>query len=175
MSQNSKKLTLKTLTAAAMLVALSVAIGLLCKNFLTFGWYRVTFENMPVILSGLLFGPVVGAAVGAIADVVSCLCSVNPNLNPIITVGAMSVGALSGFVPYIIKRRGKAQTALAVALAHLVGQVCIKSVGKIVYMGMPWFGIFIGLGISVFVGAFEFWLISWLRSSRGVSRYLEGR
>lgn len=174
MSVKKKNLTSKTLTGAAMLAAISVVIGLLCKNFFTFGWYRVTFENLPVILSGLLFGPVVGAAVGVVSDAVSCLCT-GQAVNPIISLGAMTVGVLSGFVPYIIRKKGKAQTALAVALAHLVGQVGIKSIGKMVYMGMPWFGIFIGLGISVFVGAFEFWLINWLRSSRGVSRYLEGR
>ena len=176
MSEKQKKFTLKRLTTAAMLAALSAVIGILCKNFFTFNiYYRVTFENMPVILSGIMFGPVIGAAVGVAADAISCLSSTNPNLNPIISLGAASVGAVAGFVPYIIKRKGKAQTALAVGLAHLVGQVGIKSVGKMVYFAMPWQGIFIGLLISVFVGAFEFWVISWLRSSRGVGRYLERR
>lgn len=176
MSKKTKKFTLKTLTAAAMLAALSAVIGILCKNFFTFNiYYRITFENMPVILAGLLFGSVTGAAVGASADIISCLCSTNPNLNPIITLGAASVGALAGIVPYIIKNKGKAQTALAVVLAHLVGQVGIKSVGKMVYFGMPWQGILVGLLISVFVGAFEFWLINWLRFSRGVGHYLEGK
>lgn len=176
MSKKSKKLTLKTLTTAAMLTALSAVIGILCKNFFTFNiYYRITFENMPVIFAGVLFGPITGAAVGACADVISCLSSTNPNLNPIITLGAASVGAMAGFASYIIKSKGKAQTALAVALAHLVGQVGIKSVGKIVYFGMPWQGIFLGLLISAFVGALELWLICWLRSSRGVSRYLEDR
>lgn len=176
MSEKTKKFTLKTLTAAAMLMALSTVIGIICKNFFTFNiYYRVTFENMPVILSGLLFGPLVGGAVGAGADLISCLSSTNPNVNPIITLGAATVGILSGITPYIIKGKGKAQTALAVALAHLVGQVVIKSIGKIVYFAMPWEGIFVGLLISLFVGAFEFWLINWLRSSRGLSHYLEGR
>jgi len=167
-----KKSAIKVLTTAAMLTALSAAIGILCKNYFTFNIYRVTFENMPVILSGLLFGPAVGAGVGACADVISCISSVNPNVNPIITLGAASVGALAGTVPYIIRRKGKMQTAVAVALAHLIGQVAIKSVGKMRYFSMPWQGIFVGLAISVVVGVIEFGLINWLRSSRGISRYL---
>lgn len=168
-----KKSAVKVLTTAAMLTALSAVIGILCKNYFTFNiYYRVTFENMPVIMAGLLFGPAVGAGVGACADVISCVSSVNPNVNPIITLGAASVGALAGSVPYIIRRKGKAQTAVAVALAHLVGQVAIKSVGKMLYFSMPWQGIFIGLGISAAVGVIEFGLINWLRSSRGISRYL---
>jgi len=173
LSQKRKKNTVKVLTAAAMMAAISAVIGIFCKNFFTFNiYYRVTFENMPVILSGLLFGPATGAAVGAVADVVSCLCSTNPNLNPIITLGAASVGVVSGFIPYIIRKKSAFQTAAAVALAHLVGQVGIKSLGKMLYFAMPWQGIFIGLAISVLVGAFEFGVIWWLRSKR-VASFLE--
>lgn len=170
----SIKFSVKTVTTAAMLAALSVAIGVVCKNLFTFGiYYRVTFENLPVILSGLLFGPVVGGMVGVAADAVSCLMSSNPAVNPIISVGALTVGVTSGLAPLIIRKKGRAQTALAVASAHLLGQVGVKSVGKIVYYGMPWYGVFIGLAISVGVGVLEFAVISWLRSSRGISRLLE--
>ena len=175
MLQKRKKNTVKILTAAAMLAAISAVIGIVCKNFFTFNiYYRITFENMPVILAGLLFGPAMGAAVGAVADVISCLCSSNPNLNPIITLGAATVGAVSGFVPYIIRRKNKLQTAGAVALAHLIGQVGIKSLGKMLYFAMPWQGIFIGLAISMFVGTLEFAAISWLRAVKHVSWHLEG-
>ena len=175
-SVKHKRVTVKVLTTAAMLTALSAVIGILCKNYFTFNvYYRVTFENMPVILAGIVFGPGIGAAVGAIADMISCISSTNPNLNPIITLGAAAVGASAGFIPYIINKKGALQTALAVGIAHLVGQVGIKSVGKIIYFAMPWQGIFIGLAISAVVGAVECWLICWLRSSRGISRYLEGK
>lgn len=175
-TEKQKRVTVKVLTMAAMLTALSAVIGILCKSYFTFNvYYRITFENMPVILAGVVFGPAVGAAVGAVADIISCISSTNPNLNPIITLGAAAVGASAGFVPYIINKKGALQTALAVALAHLVGQVGIKSVGKILYFAMPWQGVFIGLAISAVVGAVECWLICWLRSTRGISRYLEGK
>lgn len=170
---NRRRLSsLHVLTAAAMLTAVSVVIGIVCKNLFTFSvYYRVTFENLPVILSGLLFGPVTGAAVAVCADALSCLLSANPAINPIVSLGALFVGALSGAAPYAIKKRGAAQTALAVGSAHLVGQVAIKSVGKVVYYGMPWYGVFVGLGISAGVGVFEFAFINWLLSTRILSRY----
>lgn len=170
MSKKRKRNAVKTLTSAAMLAAVSAVIGIVCKNFFTFNiYYRVTFENMPVILSGLLFGPATGGAVGAAADIISCLCSSNPNLNPVITLGAVSVGAVSGFVPYIIRKKSLLQTAAAVTLAHLIGQVGIKSLGKMLYFAMPWQGVFVGLAISVFVGALELGVIWWLRSKGAVS------
>lgn len=165
----------RVLTTAALLAALSAVIGILCKNLFTFNiYYRITFENAPVILSGLLYGPVVGAMVGLCADAVSCLMSSNPALNPIISLGAAAVGVLSGLVPMVLRRGVRLQTGVAVFLAHLIGQVGIKSIGKMLYFGMPWQGIFIGLGISAVVGVMEFMLISWMRSSKALVRFMGG-
>ena len=154
----------RILTAAAMLTALSVVIGILCKNLFTFNvYYRITFENLPIILCGILFGPVVGAMSGACADIVSCLMSTNPAVNPLITLGAICVGLISGLVPKLLVRKScPTQYALSVALAHLIGQVGIKSIAKMIWFGMPAYGIFIGLGVSLFVGTAEFFIIKWI-------------
>ena len=158
----------KILTTLAMLAALSAVIGIVCKNFLTFNvYYRITFENLPIICAGLVFGPLAGAACGVCADIVSCLCSTNPALNPLITVGAACVGLCAGAVPkLVIRKRCAAQYALAVAAAHLVGQVAVKSAAKMIWFGMPWWGIFVGLGVSVLVGTVEFLIIKKLFDSR---------
>ncbi len=171
-----KNKEIKKIAIAAMLMALSVVIGIVCKNLLTFSlYYRITFENLPVILAACFFGPWYGAAVGVGADLVSCVCSTNPNVNPIISVGALAVGLCAGVaVRYIIKEKGKAQTALAVALAHLVGQVGIKSMGKMVYFAMPWYGVFIGLGVSVAVGIIEYLVINRIRSDKQIMSFVEG-
>ena len=95
------------LTRSAMMIALSVIIGMFCKSFLNFGegLFRITFENIPIIMSGIIFGPVVGGIVGASSDLVSYFMSpqtLPPNL--IVTFGAFMSGVLSGIVAkYIIK------------------------------------------------------------------------
>ena len=166
---------LKTLVMEAMLAAISAVIGIICKNFFTFNiYYRVTFENLPIIFSGIVFGPFVGGMVGIVADIVSCLCSTNPSLNPLITVGAASVGFVSGAMArWIIKRRGGLQIALSVSMAHIVGQVIIKSIAKMIWFGMPWEGVLLGLGISVVVGALEFFAIKYLLSRKVIVSQLE--
>ena len=83
--------SLKALCLAAMLTAMSVVIGIFCKNLLNFGdgLFRVTFENLPIIISGITFGPIVGALVGAGSDLLSYLLSTQvypPKL--IVTAGA---------------------------------------------------------------------------------------
>lgn len=123
----------KCLTTAAMLTAISVVIGIFCKNFLNFGYgqFRITFENLPVILSGILFGPVVGGVVGLSSDLVSYLLSSQnypPNL--IVSVGAFSIGFISGFVSHrIVKKPGVMQVVASAIPAHVIGSMIIKSIG----------------------------------------------
>ena len=175
MQKNKGRMATRVLTTAALLAALSAVIGIICKNLFTFNiYYRLTFENAPIILSGLLYGPVVGAMVGVCADAVSCLMSSNPALNPIISLGAAAVGMISGLVPKVIRRGVKMQTATAVILAHLIGQVGIKSVAKMIYFGMPWQGIFLGLAFSAVVGVMECLLLSWMRSNKSLVKFMGG-
>lgn len=179
MSENTKNSPVRKLCITGLLIALSVVVGIVCKNLFTWQiYYRVTFENFPIILVGFCFGPVYGAAAGVIADLVSCLCSTNPAVNPIITAGAACVGLCAGLVPIVFRsvrrRAGKLSLALSVAAAHLFGQVIIKSIGKIVMFGMPWVGIFIGLGISCAVGIAEFFLLLVLLRNPEIKKTLRG-
>ncbi len=123
----------RALTTSAMLTAMSVIIGILCKNFLNFGGglFRITFENLPIILTGILYGPIVGGAVGIATDLISYFLSSQiypPNL--IVTFGAMAVGVVSGVVSrFIVKKRGYAQIIISGAAAHIVGSMIIKPIG----------------------------------------------
>ncbi len=164
----------RALTLSAMLAAMSVVIGIVCKNFLTYIYYRITFENLPVIFAGILFGPFVGAVVGVCADAVSCLASSNPSINPVISLGALLVGFTSGLVSHHISFKSEtARLVASVAMAHLIGQVIVKSIGKMLWYGMPWWGAFIGLGISAFVGTLEFFAIRLLLDNPGIKKELD--
>ena len=116
----------------AMLVAMSVVIGIFCKSVLDFGGvFRVTFENLPIILAGMVFGPITGGIVGLSSDIISYLLSGQAYpLNPVVTLGAVAVGVISGLVAkYVVKRRGYMQIAVCEICAHLVGSMIIKPIG----------------------------------------------
>ena len=125
--------SVRALTLAAMLTAMSVVIGIFCKSFLNFGGglIRITFENLPIILSGILFGPIVGAVVGVATDLISYFLS--PQIYPpnfIVMFGAATIGFLAGLVSKVlIKKRGYAQITVAAVSAHVVGSMIIKTVG----------------------------------------------
>ena len=135
------------------LVALSIVLGKVLS--VTVGAFRVSLENLPVILAGVWFGPVAGMMVGVVADLLGSVL-VGFAINPIITVGAGAVGLVAGAVfRTFAKMRVMERLGLAVFWAHLVGSVVIKSVGLRVYYGYPWLVLWLRLPLYVVIGAIE--------------------
>ena len=132
-SSLKRKDSVRFITEAAMMIALSVIIGIFCKNFLNFGagLFRVTFENIPIIMAGIIMGPIAGGVVGLSSDLLSYFLSAQaypPNL--IVTLGATMVGVMAGIsAKFIVKRRGSVQIIVSGALAHIVGSMIIKPIG----------------------------------------------
>ena len=131
--------TLTILTCSAFLAALSIV----CGKYLQLpvgNVMRFSFENTPVIMAGVIFGPAVGAIVGVVADIIGSIL-VGYEINPIITVGAGAIGLVSGTIWHLTGKAHRLQNlarlAMAVAGAHLVGSVIIKTFGLAAYYSMP--------------------------------------
>ena len=136
--QKTKKM-IKMLTNMAMMTALSTVIGIFCKSVLDFGGiYRITFENMPIILTGIVLGPIAGGTVGLCSDLISYLLTGQAYpLNPIVTIGAVLIGVVSGIVAkYIIRKKGRLQIILSASLAHIIGSMIIKPIGLYQFYGI---------------------------------------
>ncbi len=131
--------SIRIMTASAMLIAISVVIGIFCKTVLNFGGglFRVTFENLPIIMSGIMFGPIIGGLVGAATDIISYLLS--PQIyaiNITVTLGAASVGIVSGFFArYVFKKNGYARIIFPSIFAHIIGSMIIKPIGLYQFYG----------------------------------------
>lgn len=121
---------LRALCLAAVLAAMSLILGkfLQIPNPLQ-QVVRISFENLPILLAGITMGPFIGGAVGVVADLLGCALY-GYAINPIVTLGALAVGLLSGIVGrYIINRPLGLKIAVATALSHLVGSVWVKTLG----------------------------------------------
>ena len=64
----------RILCAAALLAALSIVLGKYMA--ISTPIFRFSFENLPILMAGIFFGPIIGAAVGLIADIVGCLLEI---------------------------------------------------------------------------------------------------
>ncbi len=131
--RTAARAALKRLVLGAMMAALSVVIGMFCKSLLNFGegLFRITFENLPIILSGIFLGPITGGMVGIISDLTSYLLSPQtypPNL--IVTFGAFTVGAVSGLMArFVIREHGIKQIIFSASAAHILGSMIVKPIG----------------------------------------------
>lgn len=127
---------LRLLAVSAFLAALSIVCGkylaLPVGNVL-----RFSFENLPILLAGMMFGPITGALVGIVADVLGCVM-VAYTINPLVTLGAACIGLLGGLLFRLTKKLPLLwQTCITVILTHLVASVIVKTFGLAAYYDMP--------------------------------------
>ena len=127
MKKNSKMLiTTRTLAYSAMLTALSVVLarlaGLMPNEFT-----RFSIEAVPIILSGLFFGPVAGGCVGFAADFIGCLFSPF-GYNPIYCIPPILYGVCAGLLRHWVARKpDPLRIVIAIAPCAIIGSICIQS------------------------------------------------
>ena len=154
---------LKRLVLGAMLAAMSVVIGMFCKSFLNFGGglWRVTFENLPIILAGIFLGPLTGGMVGIVSDLTSYLLSPQiypPNL--IVTFGAFAVGLVSGLMArFVIREHNIKQIIISASAAHVLGSMIIKPIG--LYQFYQW-AVLVRIPLYMVIAPLEIFLLCML-------------
>lgn len=123
------------LTVCALLTALSVVLARLL-TIIPSEVSRFSLEAVPILLAGLLFGPVPGAAVGFAADFIGCLFSPF-GYNPIFCLPPILYGLWAGLLRgYVWTKPTVWRVALAVFPAALCGSVLWQSAAlALVYGG----------------------------------------
>ena len=123
------------LTVCALLTALSVILARLL-TIIPSEISRFSLEAVPILLAGLLFGPVPGAAVGFAADFIGCLFSPF-GYTPIFCLPPILYGLWAGLLRgYVWTKPTVWRVALAVFPAALCGSVLWQSAAlALVYGG----------------------------------------
>ncbi len=126
---------LKVLITIALFSAISIMLGKFLA--LPVGQYmRFSFENLPILLSGILFGPFCGLLSGIVADLVGCVLR-GYEINLILTVGAATIGFAGGLLFRLFNRFNNIfKTIFSVSVSHLIGSVLIKSYGLSFWYGL---------------------------------------
>ena len=162
----------RVLTISALLIAMSIVLGKLLAFNITDS-IRISLENLPLLMAGIFFGPFIGAAVGAGADIIGCLI-VGYSINPIISVGAASIGFIAGFVShFIFKKRSLPSIAVSVAAAHIIGSMIIKSVGLYIYFHTPIQVLLLRIPTYIGIGILEFYIVYLMQKNKALSAQLD--
>ncbi len=166
---------IRVMAISALLTALSIVLGKYLAINVTDS-IRVSFENLPILMSGLFFGPIIGGVVGAAADIIGCFL-VGYSMNPIITVGACLIGVISGIIgTYAFRKcenwRATPRVFIPVMASHVICSMGIKSLGMVVYYGTPWEILILRVPIYIVTGLAEGYLIMLLFGNRNFSGLL---
>lgn len=158
-----------SVVAMALFIALSIIFG----KFLAFNLtssLRISFENLPIIVAAVAYGPIAGAVVAATADLIGCVM-VGYTINPIITMGAVTIGLVAGTLSQINCNKF-AKSIITVLPAHIFGSVVIKTIGLYVYFKLPfWLTFASRAGIYAVTAIAEIIIIYILLSQKIIQKF----
>lgn len=154
--------------------ALLAAMTMIFKRFAVFNidWLRLSLENAPVLLSGILFGPLAGMVTGIVGDLIGCVfCGYA--VNPIITLGMGLAGCVCGAVYHIIKRLPVfPKLIFSVYSGHILGNLVVKSIGLRLWLATPWATLALRIPTYLIIGAAEIFIFSVLLNSKAFTKQM---
>ena len=170
--KKTKGLPMRAVAMLAILAAISIILG----KYLAIrvgDVLRFSFENLPILFAGIVFGPIGGILVGVVADLIGCVL-VGYAINPIITVGGALIGAVSGALWLIFKKLSHIHLSVKVFvtafISHLLGSVVVKTFGLAVFYDMPFFVLMLWRLLNyVIIGVLEAVLLFILLKNKSVS------
>ena len=126
--------SVKTLVICALFTALSIIFGKFL-NIPVGETIRFSFENTPLFLSGILFGPIISGIVAFVSDILGSILR-GYAINPVITLGAVFTSVTGAFLFKLFKNLPVfLRLFLSVSIAHILGSVIIKTIGLSLYTG----------------------------------------
>ncbi|MEA4965472.1 MAG: folate family ECF transporter S component [Oscillospiraceae bacterium] len=137
------RMATRSLVACALLAAVSVVLARLIVPMPSITT-RFSIEAVPIILAGLLFGPVAGCLVGFVADTVGCLFS-GFGWNFVFSVPPMLIGLCAGLLrPLLCKKVTYLRILLTYLPAVVFGSILWQSYWLSAIYGSNTFMAFVG-------------------------------
>ena len=134
--KNESRISVRTLTAMALLIAMSIVFSRVLS--ISTGFVRFNLGSLPVLLAGILFGPWAGFVVGMVADIIGGVLA-GYAINPLITLGAASIGLVGGLGWQKLSHlRTGNRLWCSVLAAHFVGSMVINSLALHIFYGYAW-------------------------------------
>lgn len=113
----------RTLATLALLCAMEIILARFCVIWIT-NSIKITFEAIPILTAGLLFGPVAGAVVGAVSDILGAGLLSGLGWLPVLTVTPTLLGLLAGLLrPLVWKHLSLPRLLLVTGSGFVLGSM----------------------------------------------------
>lgn len=110
MDKKREKISLNTMVRAGFLVAISIVMTRFAYVMIPLagvGALRISFGEVPLMMSGVMFGPMVGALTGIAADIIGFLINPQGPYYPGFTISSALWGVIPGLFVIYFKSRKK--------------------------------------------------------------------
>lgn len=136
-------------TNKLMALALLVATSIILTRFLSFhlpmfgtNAIRVGLGHVPIILAGILFGPVAGAMVGVVSDILGTLLFSPFPYFPGFTVSAALTGIIPGLLIKLVEKQ-------KVGIVQMLGLVYVTELPTSIFMNTKFVSMISGVPYAV--------------------------
>lgn len=162
MSNNKKKLfNIRDLTKAAFLTAISIVLTRFAYFFIPLAGLptlRISFGEMPLMMIGLIFGPIIGAVGGAAADLIGVLVNSQGTFHPGFTLSSILWGAIPGLLMTAFRKKNnyeriysRRNISIAVTIAFIIVSVILNTIWLAQLFGEAFIVLFPGRVISAII------------------------
>lgn len=122
-----KKINTKTLILMALFASISIVLSRFMVIWLT-NTSRISFGSIPIILAGLLLGPLAGGLTGAVADIVGATLFSGLGWYPPLTIPVILSGIIPALLrPYLLKRITLWRVYLVIILTNLLTSIAVTT------------------------------------------------
>ncbi|MDY0234597.1 MAG: folate family ECF transporter S component [Gudongella sp.] len=150
MLKTKNKIDIRTMVKAGFLVAISIVMTRFVYIMLPLAGIqalRISFGDVPLMLSGILFGPLVGGLTGLAADLIGFLINPMGPYYPGFTLSSILWGVLPGLIFIVL--RGKKSFEKSLSFRNIVIAVAITAILVSLILNTYWLSILYGKGFLI--------------------------
>lgn len=148
---NKSKISTGTLTQAGFLTAISIVLTRFVSVMIPLAGglpaLRLGFGELPIIMSGLLFGPFVGGLTGLVADLIGAWAFPQGPFFPGFTLSSMLWGILPGIYGLYLRRKGEKGNPFTFKRVLFIIAICTIPISLI--LNTYWLTLMLGKGFFV--------------------------
>lgn len=136
----NNKITTKVIARAAILTAISIVLSRFLSIFITQN-IKIGFSSIPLMLVGLMFGPLVGLMSGLAADIIGAMIYLGGQFHLGFTLSSILTAVIPALVKkYLIKDKNKQFLLIivSVVLTFLISHLLLNSLWLTQLYGMTY-------------------------------------
>lgn len=152
MQRKTRSIDTRTMVKAGFLTALSIVLTRFMYIFIPLGGaqtLRISFGEVPLMMSGLLFGPIVGGMTGVAADLIGVLINSQGAFHPGFTLSSMLWGLIPGLLIMLFKNSGSYEKTYSFKNVFVI--VLVAYVAVSLLLNTIWLSQLFGKGFMILI------------------------